>query len=111
MTKRAVDQLTQLLEVERVALLDGDLEAVNALIPQKEALASQFDDANAGDLTLLAAALAHNSRLFAAAHEGVMTVMTTLAQQKDARTTLSSYDASGKATQISRTGPGTERRY
>jgi hypothetical protein len=59
----------------------------------------------------LASALARNSTLFAAAREGVGTVLTTLNQQRAARTTLSSYDSSGKATQISQPKRGTERRF
>ena len=111
MTKRAIDRLTHLLEVEREALLKGDFESLGALIEEKESLATQFDEANAAELRLLSTALAHNSILFAAAHEGVTTVVTTLRQQRAARTTLSSYDSSGKATQISQPERGTERRY
>lgn len=111
MTKRAMGQLTHLLEVERAALLKGDFETVGALIPEKEALSTQFEDAGAADLRLLAAALAHNSTLFAAAREGVGAVLATLNQQRAARTTLSSYDSSGKATQISQPTRGTERHF
>ena len=78
MTKREIGQLTHLLEVERVALLKGDFETVGALIPQKEALATQFEGAGAAELRLFASALARNSTLFAAAREGVLTVLTTL---------------------------------
>ncbi len=111
MTTRAIGQLTHLLEVERAALLKGDFETVGALIPQKEALATKFEGAGAAELRLLASALARNSTLFAAAREGVVTVLTTLNQQRAARTTLSSYDSSGKATQISQPKRGTERRF
>ena len=110
MTK-AVDRLTRLLEVERLALLNGDFDAVSGLVEEKEVLSSQFDDANAAELKLLSTALARNSTLFAAAHEGVTTVVGALRQQRAARTTLSSYDSSGKATQISQPERGTERRY
>ncbi|SMX40302.1 hypothetical protein [Octadecabacter ascidiaceicola] len=107
----AVDRLARLLEVERLALLNGDFDAVNGLVAEKEKLSSQFNDANARELRLLSVALAHNSSLFAAAREGVTTVVTTLRQQHAARTTLSSYDSSGKATQISQPERSTERRY
>ncbi|MCW1950703.1 MAG: hypothetical protein KIH44_004975 [Octadecabacter sp.] len=110
MTK-AVERLARLLEVERVALLNGDFDAIGGLVAEKEALSTQFDDANAPELKLLSIALARNSSLFAAAHEGVTAVVSTLRQQRAARTTLSSYDSSGKATQISQPERGTERRY
>lgn len=110
MTK-AVDRLARLLEIEHVALLSGDFETVGGLVAEKEVLATQFDDANATELKFLSTALARNSTLFAAAHEGVTTVVSALRQQRAARTTLSSYDSSGKATQISQPERGTERRY
>ncbi|AKS47813.1 hypothetical protein SAMN05444287_2530 [Octadecabacter temperatus] len=110
MTK-AVDQLARLLKIEHLALLKGDFDTVGALVAEKESLSTQFDDANAAELKLLSTALARNSTLFAAAHEGVTAVVTTLRQQRAARTTLSSYDSSGKATQISQPEHGTERRY
>lgn len=110
MTK-TVDKLTQLLEVERQALLKGDFDTLGELVTTKEALVTQFDDANAAELNILAAALARNSALFAAAHEGVTAVVSTLQQQRAARTSLSSYDSAGRATQIIRPERGTERRY
>lgn len=111
MSKRAVERLSRLLEVERAALLAGDFDTVGALIEEKEALAAQFDDANAAELRLLSTALIRNSSLFAAARDGVETVVTTLRQQHAARTTLSSYDSSGKATQITQKARSTERRF
>ncbi len=111
MTKYAIGRLARLLEVEREALLNGDFDTLGELVEEKETLATQFDDANAAELRLLSAALTRNSNLFAAAHEGVTTVVTALRQQRAARTTLSSYDSSGNATQISQPPRGTERRY
>ncbi len=110
MTK-AVDQLARLLEIEHQALLKGDFDTVGELVAEKESLSRQFDEANAAELKFLSLALARNSTLFAAAHEGVTSVVTALRQQRAARTTLSSYDSSGKATQISQPERGTERRY
>ncbi len=111
MSKRAVSQLAHLLEVERAALLKGDFETVVALVAEKEALATQFEDAGTAELHTLSSALERNSALFSAAREGVGTVLKTLREQRAARTTLSSYDSSGKATQISRPERGTERRF
>jgi hypothetical protein len=110
MTK-TVERLSRLLEIERTALLEGDFEKIGGLIEEKEALSTQFGNANAAELRLLSMALARNSTLFAAAHEGVANVVATLRQQRSARTTLSTYDSAGKATKISQTKSGTERRY
>jgi hypothetical protein len=107
----AVDRLARLLEIERLALLNGDFDAVSELLAEKEALSSQFNEANAAELRLLSTALTRNSGLFAAAGEDAANVVATLRQQHAARTTLSSYDSSGKATLISQPEHGTVRRY
>ncbi|MCF2871618.1 flagellar protein FlgN [Octadecabacter sp. G9-8] len=111
MSKTVTDRLARLLDAEREALLKGDFEAVEALMPEKEALANSFDETNAANLRLLSAALLRNSALLVAAKEGVSTVMTTLKKQRDARMTLSSYDSHGNATKISQPTRGTERRF
>ena len=111
MSKRAVVQLAHLLEVERAALLSGDLEAVGALTAEKEALTTGFEGSDAGELQALSMALHRNEALLAAARDGVSTVLTTLRQQRDARISLSSYDSSGKATKIGQPARGTERRF
>lgn len=111
MSKSAVQRLAHLLEVERTALLAGDFETISALVPDKEALASNFDGANAGELRALSASLARNEELLVAAKDGVSTVLSTLRQQKEARQTLSSYDSNGKATTITQKPSETERRF
>lgn len=111
MTNRRIEKLSKLLDAERDALLAGDFEAVNALIPEKEALVTQFADAKAADLRVLSTALMRNSVLLTAAKEGVASVVSTLNQQRAARETLSSYDSSGKAKQIGQPTGRTERRF
>lgn len=111
MSKRALDRLSQILEIERTALLAGDLDAIDALCAEKEEIAATFDDSDGRDLQAISGALARNGALLAAARDGVTTVLTTLKDQRTARSTLSSYDSTGKATTISKTPHGTERRF
>lgn len=111
MSSRTVSRLARLLEVERSALLRGDMAAVAALTAEKEALASGFNSTNAGELRQLSVSLERNSALLSAAKEGVNTVLTALNAQRAARMSLSSYDSSGKATQITQATRGTERRF
>lgn len=111
MTKRAIEKLSRLLEIERSALIQGDLDKVMELIPEKEQLAQQFDGDNAVALKALSMKLSQNARLLAAARDGVSDVVTTLRRQRSARTTLSSYDQSGKPTQIVQSHSKTERRF
>ena len=111
MSKRAVERLSRLLDMEKAALICGDLEAVAALVPEKEALTAEFEGASTTELRLLSAALLRNGELLTAAKEGVSTVLTMLSQQRAARMSLSSYDSNGKATEIGQPVRGTERRF
>lgn len=111
MTTRAIDRLTHLLEVERAALLLGDLEAVGALAEEKEALATSFEGTQSDDLAALSGALERNGALLAAAQQGVSTVLATLRNQRAARESLSTYDSAGKAKTIGQASQGTVRRF
>lgn len=111
MSKRATQRLQKLLDVERAALLDGDLSTIADLAIEKETLVREFGDTNTRDLSMLAAALTRNGALIAAAQDGVSQVISTLRNQQEARQTLSGYDSNGKATTISKPAHGTERRF
>ena len=111
MSKRAATRLSQLLRIERDALLAGDLDTVGTLVEEKAALAEALRESDAVELRGLTADLNYNSRLLAAAREGVVAVLNTLQQQRKARNSLASYDSKGKATQISPSSGGTERRF
>ena len=111
MSKRAIQKLHRLLDVERAALLAGDLDAIKDLAADKEGLLQEFGGANSRDLAKLSGALARNGALLSAAQDGVALVLTTLRKQRDARQTLSGYDSTGKSTTISQRAHGTERRF
>ncbi len=111
MSKAAVERLTRILAAERHALLIGDLDAVAAMTPEKEDVARALEGAKGPDLRRLSAALAQNGALLTAARTGVGTVIATLQNQRVARTSLSSYDRSGKATTISKPVRGADRRF
>lgn len=108
---RVVRELEGLLALEHQALLSGDLEAVIALLPKKEALVGTLEQAGPEDLAPVARALNRNQKLLAAARDGVGRAVTALRQQEAARTTLSTYDSSGKAARITRSTGNTERRF
>jgi len=111
MSKRAVDQLRHLLEVERAALLAGDLATVGTMITEKEQLTVRLEADNPLELRLLSAQLERNGALMSAARDGVEDVIATLRQQRAARSTLSTYDSDGKPNQISRSSSATVRRF
>jgi len=111
MPSRAIAQLIRLLDKERRALISGDLETVIGLTDEKRALADQLESADTVELQALSMKLAQNGRLLAAARDGVSDVATTLKKQREARTKLSGYDRTGKATTITGTPTKTERRF
>lgn len=111
MSKRAVERLSHLIMIERDALLAGDLDTVGSLAEEKTELAQTLEQVNSAELRVLSSQLEHNGRLLAAAREGVVAVLATLKNQREARSTLASYDSKGKATQISPVTGGTERRF
>ncbi len=111
MSRRALDRLVRLLDVEKDALLKGDLEKVAALIPEKESLAQHFEASNTPELKALSFKLNQNSRLLAAANSGVSDAISTLRNLRAARASLSSYDKSGKAKEIKSSPSLTDRRF
>ena len=109
-----LDRLSALLEAERLALRQGDLDALTDLTPRKAALAD--------DLTRLAtltqvqrdeiqALLERNRRLLAAARDGVRDVQARLQEQQRLRQGMTTYDRSGQESRIGPARPGTERRF
>lgn len=111
MSESTVERLNTLLNTERAALITGDLEAVAALSAEKDAITLTFEGGDVSQLQKLSGALMHNEALLSAAREGVQTALSTLRNQRAARTTLSGYDSTGNATVIERAQRSTERRF
>ena len=111
MKQRPVDRLIRLLDEERAALIAGDLEKVVGMVGEKQKLADELETSRAVDLRFLSDRIDSNGRLLAAARDGVSDVVQTLKNHRQARTSLSSYDSSGKATTITGAPAKTERRY
>ena len=111
MGKRAVERLMRILDVERSALMQGDPDTVVSLIDEKENLVEQFGDVGSVELKALSFKLAQNGRLLDAARAGVNDAVSTMKKLNAARTSLSSYDRSGKATEIRPTSTSTDRRF
>lgn len=111
MSKRALDRLMRLLDLERSALIKGDLDTVVGLIPEKEQLVTKFEETGTPELRALSFKLAQNGRLLEAARSGVGDALTMMQKLKQARSSLSSYDRSGKATEIRQTPGSTDRRF
>ncbi len=105
MRPEARSDLAQLLEEERSAILAGRWDALDALARRKEAAL-----ADAGDLAPLAASLARNQALLAAALEGVREVGRRRAALASSRLGLVTYDARGARAELPLAPPKFERR-
>jgi len=74
-------------------------------------LVHQLDAADEAQLRAVSFKLKQNERLLAAAQTGVGDAVTKLRQLQSSRTSLSSYDKSGRATEIRPTANSTDRRF
>lgn len=92
------DDLDDLLESERNALLTGDLEKVGRLVDRKEGLLealSQLEAYEAAALEKLSKKMKRNQELLDSALEGIRAIATRLATLRRVRQQLDTYDATG----------------
>lgn len=107
MTAPSDHPLLACLETERAALLAGDLAALGPLGERKLALIEELDVATpAAPLPRIAAEIAHNQRLLAAAIRGGRAALDRIAAVRDARDSLRTYDSAGQKADL---GPGHAR--
>ncbi len=108
-----VDEFSELLERERESLLSGDLQSVERLTVQKEALIERLKATaeNADDLGRLKTDLTRNMELLEGAMTGIRAVSSRLEQLRRARSGLDTYDSSGRKSHVSIvSGTGLEKR-
>ena len=94
-----IDELCELLDAEREALLAGDVAAVERLAPNKTALIETLND---GDrlhrdaLEPLTDKIKRNQALLSSALEGIRAAATRMAELHAVRQSLKTYDPSGR---------------
>jgi hypothetical protein len=94
-----MNQLDALLEHERRALLQGDLEAIAALLNRKEALIDALNAQAPGpkaDLLSLQGKVHRNQALLDGALEGIRKVAGRISTFRKIRHTLETYDKTGR---------------
>ena len=102
-----IDELDQLLDQERSALLIGDLEQIGRLMELKEQLIDRINNMNAtkkqalGHETLsqMQNKVTRNQALLQGAMEGIRAVADRMAGLRRVREGLETYDRSGQKTQ------------
>lgn len=109
-----INALDDLLDAERRALLNGDLEEISRLMERKEALIDALNAQEATDraeLDSLNAKVERNQDLLNSALEGIRAVARRLAAMRRIRGSLDTYDAHGKKSAIDlRTKRSVEKR-
>lgn len=97
------EELSDLLDAEREALLKGDLEKLNALLMPKEALIEAMNEVPQTDLTtvqMLDSKVKRNQVLLDGALEGIRAVAVRMARLREVKGALETYGADGKRREI-----------
>lgn len=108
-----VATLSDLLDQERVALLDGDLDQVTKLLEPKEELFGKIGENaqhDAGALQALDAKVKRNQLLLNGALEGIRTVKERMAALRRVQTSLDTYSADGRKQEIQLKPPSSVER-
>ena len=108
-----IDELDQLLDQERQALLDGDLERIARLMETKESLIdrlNELSDIERQDLDGVRDKVTRNQALLTSAMEGIRAVADRIADLRHVRQGLATYDQSGRRQQHSTSGSQTVER-
>ena len=101
--------LDELLELERQALLTGNLEKIGRLIDRKESLIDELsviEAVDASELAELNDKVKRNQGLLDHALQGIRSVSSRLAAMRRVKRTLDTYDSSGSKQSIILTKDG-----
>ncbi|PVA09707.1 flagellar protein FlgN [Pelagivirga sediminicola] len=100
---RLIDDLDALLDRERAALLTGDLEAIAAILHDKEKLIDRLNTlapASRSAVSTLKEKVMRNQELLDGALEGIRAVAGRMAAVRKARRSLETYDNRGQKYEI-----------
>lgn len=94
-----IKDLETLLETERAALVQGNLDTLDQLTSKKEALIGAINDLKVHDteeLVRLQRQVARNQSLLSSAGEGIRAVVDRMSELRRVQQEFSTYDASGQ---------------
>ncbi len=94
-----IRSLEEVLDLERTALVDGDLERLNLMAPEKEKLIVAINELQVIDsaqLIHLQKKVERNQTLLNSAAEGIRSVATRMAELRRVRQEFSTYGADGQ---------------
>lgn len=95
---RIIAQLDALLDVERCALLGGDLSRVGACVADKERLVQALNETVVCqyELSALQAKMIRNQGLLDGALQGIRSVAERIASYREIRKSMDTYDGQGR---------------
>lgn len=105
-TEDALNALNDLLDQERQALLEGNLDRIARTLDLKQSLIAQLDAQDVTDrpsLEALQAKVARNQSLLNSALDGLRAVTRRLATMRRIRSSLDTYDSQGQKNAIALT--------
>ncbi|WP_419738437.1 flagellar biosynthesis protein FlgN [Ruegeria sp.] len=94
-----IKSLEEVLDLERSALVDGDLERLNHMVPEKEKLIGAINDLQVlsnDDLLRVHKKVERNQALLNSAAEGIRAVASRMAELRRVRQEFSTYGADGQ---------------
>lgn len=94
-----IDALNALLDAERTALLKGDLESIAEMLPAKEALIEDMNEAPPDDIAVVQALggkVRRNQLLLDGALEGIRAAVARMSALREIRAGLETYGADGQ---------------
>lgn len=99
-----IDELDDLLDSEKKALVRGDIDSVSRLMSQKEILVETLnaqDDLDRKNLAQLHQKVMRNQTLLNSALEGIRAVATRMSELRRVRSGLETYDEQGRKRHLS----------
>ncbi|WP_170571691.1 flagellar export chaperone FlgN [Ruegeria atlantica] len=91
--------LEEVLDLERLALVDGDLDRLNHMVPEKEKLIGAINELQvfeSTELVRLQKKVERNQALLNSAAEGIRAVASRMAELRRVRQEFSTYGADGQ---------------
>lgn len=94
-----IKALEEVLDLERTALVEGNLERLGSMMPEKEKLIGAINEMQvleSADLIALHRKLERNQALLNSAADGIRSVASRMAELRRVRQEFSTYDATGQ---------------
>ncbi|MEX0319854.1 MAG: flagellar biosynthesis protein FlgN [Ruegeria sp.] len=98
-SKDLITALEELLDLERSALIDGELDRLGNMMPEKEKLIeaiNEQDDIEGRSLTRVHEKITRNQALLNSAMEGIRAVANRMAELRRVSQGLETYDSAGQ---------------